>query len=379
MARIVAVDDDPAGQRLMKLILSAAGHEVFTASNGIQGVQMVTQKIPELVILDVMLPGIDGFEVCRRLRAGGSTKNMPIIMLSGKTQASDRETALRMGANEYLVKPVDRQILIRTVTALLENKTESITARGRIFAFIGARGGMGTSTISTNIAVALQKSGKSTLLIDMNPSYSTLGEMIGLNAENSISAIFRDARGTISRDKLESLFVRHQSGLKLLWGETYPDESDVYNPGEVKALVGELRGLADFVVADIPASPTDNSIAVLTSADSVMLVTGANKEALEKLEHSVARLVRFGIEPERIQVITVDRTGNGIDESLITTDSSGGYRIIGIIHHCGIECSKAEAEGTPVVISAPDSSIAEDIDKLMSAIIQQQPDGKRLT
>ncbi len=371
MAKIVAVDDDPAGQRLMKLILSAAGHEVSAASNGIQGVQMVTQQVPELVILDVMLPGIDGFEVCRRLRAGVSTKNIPIIMLSGKTQASDRETALRMGANEYLVKPVDRQILIKTVSSLLEAKTEPVISKGRLLAFIGARGGMGTSTVSTNVAVALQKSGKPTLLIDMNPSYSSLGEMIGLDAENSIAVIFQGTRGTISKDKLNSLFVRHESGLKLLWGETYPAESDVYNPGEVKALVGELRESADFIVADIPASPTDNSIAVLTSADSVMLVTGANKEALDKLENSASRLVRFGIKPEKIRLIAIDKTGNGIDESVKSGESYGGYKIIGVLHHCGEECSKAEAEGIPVVLSAPDSAIAGDIDKLMSTIIQQ--------
>lgn len=89
------------------------------ASNGMTGLRMVKEDKPDLLILDVMLPGIDGFEICNRLRNKPETVKLPIIMLSAKGQETDKTTGLEVGANNYLTKPVDRTVLLEKVTALL--------------------------------------------------------------------------------------------------------------------------------------------------------------------------------------------------------------------------------------------------------------------
>ena len=90
-----------------------------TASNGMTGMRLAKEDKPDLLILDVMLPGIDGFEICSRLRNEPQTAKLPIIMLSAKGQEADRTTGLNVGANEYLTKPVDRAVLLEKITSLL--------------------------------------------------------------------------------------------------------------------------------------------------------------------------------------------------------------------------------------------------------------------
>ena len=80
---------------------------------------MVRENPPDLLILDVMLPGLDGFEICNQLRADDSTARLPIIMLSAKGQEADKTMGLSVGANEYLTKPVDRTLLLGKITSLL--------------------------------------------------------------------------------------------------------------------------------------------------------------------------------------------------------------------------------------------------------------------
>jgi DNA-binding response OmpR family regulator len=118
-AKILVTEDDPSFQRYLQHILEREGYEVVTASNGLAGLRKAKDENPALLILDVMLPGLDGFEVCHRLRDDPATAKIPVIMLSAKGQDSDKTTALNVGANEFYSKPVDRVFLLERIKALL--------------------------------------------------------------------------------------------------------------------------------------------------------------------------------------------------------------------------------------------------------------------
>lgn len=113
------VEDDPSFSRAINHIVQKEGYDVITASNGMTGLRMAKEDKPDLLILDVMLPGLDGFEICNRLRNDPQTATLPIIMLSAKGQEADKTTGLKVGANEYLTKPVDRVLLLDKITSLL--------------------------------------------------------------------------------------------------------------------------------------------------------------------------------------------------------------------------------------------------------------------
>lgn len=117
--KILVVDDEPSIVRLMEFILARQGHEMLVAVNGEEALQKVRAAHPDLVLLDIMMPRIDGYEVARALRADPETASMPIIMLSAKAQEEDIQKGMDVGVNEYITKPFSPEHLVHVVADYL--------------------------------------------------------------------------------------------------------------------------------------------------------------------------------------------------------------------------------------------------------------------
>ena len=122
--RILSIEDDPSFSRYLSYMLTKEGYEVVTATNGLTGLRKAEEEDLDLILLDVMLPGLDGFEVCHRLRAEPKTAHIPVLMLSAKGQDSDKVTGLRVGANAFLSKPIDREVLLAKIKEYLPDDTK---------------------------------------------------------------------------------------------------------------------------------------------------------------------------------------------------------------------------------------------------------------
>ena len=118
--KILVVDDNPQAVTLLEYALEEEGYEAVKALNGLEGLKLAKSERVDLVILDILLPGIDGFEVCHRLRAAPETASTPVIMISAKAREEDRATALRIGADAYLSKPLGISELMKAIENLLE-------------------------------------------------------------------------------------------------------------------------------------------------------------------------------------------------------------------------------------------------------------------
>ena len=119
MARILIVDDSPTEVRKISSILEKYKHEILTADNGADGVALARQERPDLVLMDVVMPGLNGFQATRQLTRSDETANIPVIIVTTKDQETDRVWGTRQGAKGYLVKPVDENELIKTINELL--------------------------------------------------------------------------------------------------------------------------------------------------------------------------------------------------------------------------------------------------------------------
>jgi two-component system response regulator MprA len=115
--RLLVVDDDPSVREALALVLDLNGFEVATAGDGREAIRTLTSDAPDAVILDVLMPGLDGLEVCRRMRATGD--RTPVLMLTARTEVSERVAGLEAGADDYLAKPFAREELIARLRALL--------------------------------------------------------------------------------------------------------------------------------------------------------------------------------------------------------------------------------------------------------------------
>jgi two-component system alkaline phosphatase synthesis response regulator PhoP len=122
--KILVVDDEEDILELLRFNLSREGCQVFCASSGEEALRLVRSEIPDLVVLDLMLPGIDGLEVTRRLKSDPNTKHLPIVMLTAKGEEADIVTGLELGADDYVTKPFSPRILVARVRAVLRRKVK---------------------------------------------------------------------------------------------------------------------------------------------------------------------------------------------------------------------------------------------------------------
>lgn len=120
MSKILVVDDDTAINELIKINLELSGYDVISAYDGIQGFTLAKQEMPDLIVLDVMMPDVDGYTVAKRIRENGSTKDIPILMLTAMGQLQDKVKGFDIGVDDYLVKPFEMEELQVRIRALLK-------------------------------------------------------------------------------------------------------------------------------------------------------------------------------------------------------------------------------------------------------------------
>lgn len=119
MAKVMIVDDSPTEVHVLQTMLTKNGHEVVVATSGEEGVEMAKTEKPDLILMDVVMPGMNGFQATRQISKNTETSSIPVIMVTTKDQETDKVWAMRQGAKDYIVKPVQEKALIEHVNMVL--------------------------------------------------------------------------------------------------------------------------------------------------------------------------------------------------------------------------------------------------------------------
>lgn len=279
--KILVIEDDAIALRLIEYTLRKEGYEVLLAKNGTEGISKARSEEPDLLILDIMLPGIDGFEVCHRLRSESQTAHLPILMLSGKAQEADKATGMKVGADDYVTKPAAPRELVSRVESLLARKT---AAKSKIIAFLGTKEGVGTTTMLVNVAVTLSQKGKRVIVADLCSHNGNLTEHLGLKPENNITELLVKPIDTLKHRELEAALLVHHTSVRVL-AITHPcEEHKEFPPSAVNLLFGRLREVSDYLLIDLSTPPSDLGRATLTKCDLVVIVTDFKAGALADLD-----------------------------------------------------------------------------------------------
>ena len=222
--KILIIDDDLDTLRLVGLMLQKQGYQIVAANNGKQGLLKVTEEAPDLILLDVMMPEMDGYDVARRLRQDPNTAGIPILMFTAKSQLDDKVTGFEAGADDYLTKPTHPAELQAHVKALLSrsvkvSKKEASIADTDAFTvgLISARGGLGVSSVALNLASHLSSNlKKETILVEVIPGTGTIGRDLGFDNFTGLRELFRGTPKEITKEKVEETLLTHETGLQLL-------------------------------------------------------------------------------------------------------------------------------------------------------------------
>jgi pilus assembly protein CpaE len=248
-AKILIVDDDPNVQRLLQYTLKQEGYDVVTAADGAEGFRMWGSEGPALILLDVMLPKLDGYQVATKIRQEeGQTGHVPIIMLTAEREVEQKVRGLRAGADDYLIKPFHPAELLARIKSLLARfaPRDALVGRpplGRVLAFYGAKGGVGTTTIAINAAIALHRElGRKVCLVDGNLQFGDHRVFLDLGLDKK-SVVDIVSAPSIDIDLIRQVIVKHDSGVDLLLAPPSPETAELVIPEHMPVILDHLKGL----------------------------------------------------------------------------------------------------------------------------------------
>lgn len=272
MARIYVIDDDEQLLRMVGLMLQRGGHTTTLIASPAEGFDQILADKPDLVVLDVMMPNMSGHDLTRKIRSTKELEDLPILVLTARSQEIDRTTALDSGANGYMSKPVTSQELIEKVDELLNQKNVLRTQdQGAVIALYSFRGGVGQTTLSVNLAAALRRqSQQEVCLVDL----SLTGGQASFHLRMQPRTSWQDLLPTSAQnwpDVQENLMI-HGSGLRVLPAPPLPQAPDALGRELVMALLATLRENTAFVVVDLPSIISPAFVAALEAADMAMHV-----------------------------------------------------------------------------------------------------------
>jgi len=365
--KILIVDDDIDSLKLIGLMLQRQGYDISAASAGGQAIAKASAETPDLIILDVMMPDMDGYEVCRRLRADASTQNIPIIMFTAKTLVDDKVTGFEAGADDYLTKPTHPAELASRVKAVLarrqaQRRTSSDT--GTVVGFIGAKGGVGTTTVATNVASVLSQKDP-TVLGDMRPGQGSLGLSLGLGRSAGMANLLGRAAADISVRTIEGELVAHSSGLKLLLSSARPKEAQLnVNPDTAALIVKNLRSMVRNVVLDLGAGLTRQNIRLIKDLDQVAIVVEPYRVALNMAREVLKELEVTGIGRGRTNVILVNRMQSTLQVPWQEAEQLLSHEMLAIVSPAAELAVQAAEAGFPMVLFQPASIVATQMNKV---------------
>ena len=307
---ILLIEDDPLSARLADLVLGSEGYQVVIAQNGIQGLKVARETPPDLVLLDLMLPGLDGFEVLNRMRSDPQTANVRVVIVSSKSQPTDKETAAKIGADAYLTKPYRKADLLEMVRSLLSTVPEKgEQTRGVGVLFVGARGDEVTR-VALYVGLALAGGGEKTTVVDLRP-FSVEHAMLLNIPPRPAPASLADP-GTVAQ--LGGLAVRHPSGLLLLDNLEGGGGAGQLTAQDAKTAIDVLSSEEGFVLVDVPLYPADIVQHVAGLCSQVVLATRGDAASMAAAQSALTLMERAGVEADRIGVVFVGPPDEGAAE-----------------------------------------------------------------
>lgn len=274
--RVLVVDDSPMNLKAATLALSAAGYEVVTARDGREGLERAETTLPDLIILDVQMPEINGYEVCRRLRRSPTFMHRPIMMLTANSALHEKVQGLEAGADDYLGKPFEVEELQARVKALLRRAGNPVAAattqQGKVIALFSLRGGVGVSSLAVNMAAGLAQLWGSAALVDMVFTGGHSALMLNLPMRTTWGDLAPKASEEIDADVVDRVLLHHSSGLHVLPSAARPEENEQIGADQVASVIGELRSRFPYVVLDMPHHFSEPALAALDAADQIVLL-----------------------------------------------------------------------------------------------------------
>jgi pilus assembly protein CpaE len=311
MTQILVIDDEAIFHNMVSHALEGLNYKISFAENGITGLTMAEALKPDMIITDVMMPDITGYEVTRRLRRDPLFAKTPILVMTAKSDLQDKLKSFESGADDHLTKPFEPAELAARVHSLLKRvvltedpllTTPKETAR--MISVHSLRGGTGCSSLAVNLAVSLYSLWHtSTILLDLNMMAGQVALMLNMPLKRTWADIARFDPSDLDAEVLESVVTRHDSGLSIIAAPTLPAQAETLKNEILSAALGMIRLHYDYVVADLPHDFNEPTLQALDLSDIVLVVATPDLASVRAVAAALNTYQRLGYPSEKIKLV----------------------------------------------------------------------------
>jgi pilus assembly protein CpaE len=378
--KVLVVDDDLNIQRVLVFTLKQEGFEVHVAADGQAGVEMAASLEPDLILMDVAMPTLDGYAATQQIRANESGRRVPIIMLTGEADVEQRVKGLRAGADDDIVKPFHPLELMARIKALLARSGGGVakksaaepTALGRLVCFYGAKGGVGTTTLAINTAIALQRNGRRVALVDANLQLGDERVFLDLSLD-SPSIVNAISEPDLDADLFKKLMVRHHSGIDLLLAPPNPEQADIVverqrtQPESMSNILRLLRRTYDYTLIDMAKTIDDFNLQLFDEADIIYVVMTADLSCLKNVRLVLETMDSLGYERGKAQLV-LNRSNAYTGINVDNAESALGRKIDHQVINEYRGAISALNSGEPFMSSRPDGPLGQNVARFASEI-----------
>lgn len=381
--KILIVDDDVDTLRLVGLMLQRQGYEISAASNGSQGLAKALEERPDLILLDVMMPDMDGYEVTRRLRKNPVTVAIPILMFTAKTQLDDKVTGFEVGADDYLTKPTHPTELQSHVKALLARAvhkepkdivTASPEQHGYVIGVLSARGGLGVSSLAANLAAGIfTRTQSDVILAELTPGQGAFGINFDVPTQKGLTEILQGSVVEVTREKVQASLVPHTSGIKLFLASDNPRDITLTSQvANYEALVSRLSSLARFIVLDLGTGlPTFVQKILPMCAERIIVMEGT-PSTIQHTKMLIDNIVDMRIDRKSISVVLNNRQRSEAQMSWTQVQEKLGHSIASTLTPAPELFLQAERMQTPAVMCQPTNMTSQQFLKIADTLIERE-------
>lgn len=360
--KILIIDDDLETLRLVGLMLQRQGYHIISANNGALGMSLAKKEKPDLIVLDVMMPDIDGYNVTKRLRADAELIDTPILMFTAKGQVDDKVAGYEAGVDDYLIKPVHPVELVAHIKALLARRKRGtgplpIPKKAYVIAVTSGKGGIGVSTVALNLGIALHDKAKAEVICaEICPNKGTWGLELGLADNQALNKLLEKRSEDIDLNLVKQSLVRSNSGISLLLSSPTFSQNNIQNKSDqIINIVKILTEMSQILILDLGVASIDILGPVLELCNDIIIVTEAQPIPIERTRYLLQEIKSRELGRNKsLEVLVNNRTRADIQLSVAQVEQKLGF--------------------VPTIVIPPSPELAYQAVTRSQPLIQVQPD-----
>jgi pilus assembly protein CpaE len=362
--RVLLIDDEQFYFKLIQKKIKESEYELEYAKSSSEGLAKISSFDPELLIVDLMLPDMDGFQILERLRRDPKFGTIPVIVITAKDELDQKLKAFELGADDYLVKPFQPEelvarmgILARRGRAAQQSRSVEKAKDASLYVVHSLRGGLGCSSIVVNLGLAFQKLwGKPTLLVDGvltagqialmldAKSIATWENLVGINEETLDDAV------------VSEIMCEHKSGIRYIASPRFPIAADTFSNEILKLFMDKLKAQNDFIITDASHDFSDMTINMLSMANTILLIMAPEMASLRTTMGALEIYDRLGVSVDKVKIVLNNNSSNpAIRQAQLEKVLKRSIDFV-LPYEAG-EVNRALNFGQPFILTNPDLSI----------------------